>query len=383
MHGWRAIYHRDVRTRLRPPTSSIRLRVGSIRTTTLAVAGLIASIAVGVAILAPGGGRDPGSTTLPSVRLGPPIVLDRRAAGSASLVTTADGVLVALAFGMADAPSCPAGRTGLVDAAGRLVWHAEPAAQLFTVAGLPTTPTVVGDGLGTDCAPSPFVSTDAGATWQTRPRPGGFTLPMPWLALDPSDPGRVLAWTSGRLFLSDDLGRTWLSRTSSVRPLAIGSDGRLVGWTTRGIMTSTDGGERWAPLGAAAAGSAVGPRGAVAWGNSVVTAGTTGLVRVDGGGELVVLDTGSALALATGGRPGEEYVAAVVAGSDGVASLVVSRDGRSIDRQALPGDLGLSGAPLTAGLAAAASQIVVAVGDGQTVALVRVPVQLPGSRATP
>lgn len=354
----------------------MRIRAGGQRALRLAVAGLVAVLAIGVGILGAGGRLGPGSTALPSVGLGPATVLDRPEAGSALLVTTAERVLVVLAFGMADAPTCPPGRIGAIDAAGRLRWQADPPAQLFTVAGLATTRTVVADGLGTDCAPGPFVSTDAGTTWQARPRPGGFTLPMPWLALDPTDPGSVLAWTTGRLFVGSDLGRTWLSRPSSVRPLAIASGGRLFGWSSGGLATSTDGGARWVPFGASAP-STVEPRAAVAWGESVVLGGPAGLVRVDADAEPITLLSADALAVSVGGSPGPNYLAAVVLESDGTPSLVVSRDGDAIERAPLPEGLRLSGRPVAASIAAANGQVVVALSDGQGVTLIRVSVPLP------
>lgn len=308
------------------------------------------------------------------MRTGPAALLDRRAAGQASVVATADGILVAVAYGIGDRPTCPAGPVGLVDASGRLGWRADPPAQLFTVAGRASDSNVVADGLGTDCQPGPFVSTDAGVSWQPRPRPDGFTLPVPWLVFDSGGGDRVLAWTAGRVFETSDLGATWVSQPSSARPLAIAPDGRLFGWWARGLVTSTDGGGRWSPYGLDAGASIGQPRAAVVWGDGLVTAGTNGLVLVDPAGDRLILDEGDAHAVATGGRPGSEFLVAVVVAADGSTGLVVAAqpDASAVERIPLP-DAALPARPAVASVAATASQIVLALGDGQTVALIRVP----------
>ncbi len=335
--------------------------------------GLVVGLVLGGLVLASCGGSNT-SGEAPTTRTGSAAVLDQRAGGQASVVATADGILVAISYGIGDQPTCPAGPVGLVDESGRLGWRAEPPAQLFTVAGRASDSNVVADGVGTDCRPGPFVSTDAGVGWQPRSRPDGFTLPMPWLALDPGG-NRVLAWTAGRVFETADLGATWTSRPSSARPLAIAPDGRLFGWWARGIVTSTDGGGRWSPY-SLDAGAAIGqPRAAVTWGDGVVTAGTDGLVRVDPAGDRLVLDEGDALAVATGGRPGSEFLVAVVVAPDGSTRLVVAAqpDAIAVERIPLP-DAALPAKRAVASVAATASQIVLALGDGQTVVLVRVPV---------
>lgn len=343
----------------------------------LALAGLFVLV-IGAAIRATGG-RSDGSTSSPSVAeaspgLGPAAVLDRREAGAASLVTTDGGILVALTYGMGDTPTCPAGPVGIIDTDGTLAWRTDPPGQLFTVAGLATSPTVIADGVGTSCTPAPYVSTDAGMTWQARERPVGFTLPMPWLALDPVDPDRVFAWTTGRLFVSADRGRSWASRPSAVRPFTVDPDGRLLGWSTRGIMASMDRGAVWTAFGASGS-STVEPRAGVAWGDSVVLAGSAGLVRVDRSADPVAMLVEDALAVSVGGDRRSQYLTALVVGADGTTAVVLTRDGQVLERTVMPDGLGLSARPGTASIAATADQIVVAFGDGQTVALIRVAVQ--------
>jgi len=181
----------------------------------------------------------------------------------------------------------------------------------------------------------------------------------------------VVATGDRRLFTSFDLGRNWTALPSTVRPLAFTNGGRLFGWASDGVALSRDGGATWVPF-AASTPSTVEPRSAVAFGESLVLGGRTGLLRADSGGVPIVLLSGDVLALSIGGTADATDIAAVVLASDGSLEVIASRDGTTIERTSLVEAVGLPLPPLTASIAVASDQIVVALGDGQTVTLIRV-----------
>jgi hypothetical protein len=91
-----------------------------------------------------------------------------------------------------------------------------------------------------------MVSSNGGRHWTRRPAPE----PLISLAIDPSDPERVVASGESELHYSADAGRRWRSRsgeaglltwTSADRLYVVGGDGRL--------RASPDAGRNWRPVG--------------------------------------------------------------------------------------------------------------------------------------
>jgi len=106
-----------------------------------------------------------------------------------------------------------------------------------------------------------YVSRNGGRTWANA----GPHLPFPgWvvgaLRFDPNQPSRIWAalrgiWGGGHVAVSDDLGKTWISRAGGlpnepVYTLALvpGREGRMYAGTISGVYGTEDGGVSWRPL---------------------------------------------------------------------------------------------------------------------------------------
>ena len=130
--------------------------------------------------------------------------------------------------------------------------------DVWTLAFQPEDPDLV---LAGTSAGQVYVSRNGGRTWANA----GSHLPFPgWvvsvLRFDPNRPTRLWAalrgvWGGGNVASSDDLGKTWNSRSGSlpnepVYSLALtpGQEGRIYAGTPTGVYGTDDGGVSWRPL---------------------------------------------------------------------------------------------------------------------------------------
>lgn len=92
-----------------------------------------------------------------------------------------------------------------------------------------------------------MVSDDGGASWEQRTSPA----PMFDLAIDPTDPDRVVAATEVGLFLSENAGEDWQPRSRELAGLLAWSSEdalHLVDGTGQ-VRESADAGQSWEPVG--------------------------------------------------------------------------------------------------------------------------------------
>jgi photosystem II stability/assembly factor-like uncharacterized protein len=138
-------------------------------------------------------------------------------------------------------------------------WRTAPlwGGDVVSVAFAPANPDLV---LAGTAAGQVFLSRDGGASWS----PAGAVFPLPgWivasLQFDPNRPSRVWAalrgvYGGGALVRSDDLGRSWETRTQrsddEIFALALvpGEEGRLLIGTRTGVWGSSDEGSTWRQL---------------------------------------------------------------------------------------------------------------------------------------
>lgn len=91
-----------------------------------------------------------------------------------------------------------------------------------------------------------LVSPDGGRTWAERSPPG----PLLALAIDPSDPSRVVASGETGTHFSDDGGKSWRSLSEDAGLLAwTESDGLFIVRSDGSVARSPDGGRTWEPRG--------------------------------------------------------------------------------------------------------------------------------------
>jgi photosystem II stability/assembly factor-like uncharacterized protein len=127
-----------------------------------------------------------------------------------------------------------------------------------TVAFQPEDPDLV---LAGTASGQVYLSNNGGRTWANA----GTHLPFPgWvvssLRFDPNRPSRLWAalrgvWGGGHVASSDDLGKTWISRSQGLPneqvytiALAPGREGRVYAGTATGVWGTDDGGASWRPL---------------------------------------------------------------------------------------------------------------------------------------
>jgi hypothetical protein len=93
------------------------------------------------------------------------------------------------------------------------------------------------------------LSTDAGAHFHVlQPAIPARRVPP---VFDPSHPGRIFALRNGRLFRSDDDGRSWQGRAAglnSVQGLSVDAGGLIYAYGPSGLASSQDAGATFAPL---------------------------------------------------------------------------------------------------------------------------------------
>jgi photosystem II stability/assembly factor-like uncharacterized protein len=167
-----------------------------------------------------------------------------------------EGALPARALALGTAP----GRVYLAGRSGLFV--SEDGGHSFARAGGLPDPVEI-TGLAVAAAPREVVfavadgaliaSADGGRHWQAR-SPDGASGPLETVALDPASPSRLWAAAAGRIYRSDDLGRSWQpvgqllpQPSAAVRGIAADPAATtLVVTTARGMYRSADGGATWA-----------------------------------------------------------------------------------------------------------------------------------------
>jgi len=145
---------------------------------------------------------------------------------------------------------CQADVLGVIDWQGQTTWVGGRAGHADAIVGDPSSPSAFVVGPGSYCELGRFISTDGGSTWSAGALPGGSTSGPAWLAFDPSHTHNLLVYYPGLLYVSSDAGLSWISRKSTVTPLAFDSSGRLVGWTSGKLFESLDEGASWQQTGA-------------------------------------------------------------------------------------------------------------------------------------
>jgi photosystem II stability/assembly factor-like uncharacterized protein len=130
--------------------------------------------------------------------------------------------------------------------------------DVWTVAFQPEDPELVFAGTS---AGQVYVSRNGGRTWANA----GPHLPFPgwvvsYLRFDPNRPSRLWAglrgmWGGGHVAISDDFGKSWISRAGGlpneqVYTLALtpGREGRIYAGTAIGVYGTEDGGDSWRPM---------------------------------------------------------------------------------------------------------------------------------------
>jgi len=144
---------------------------------------------------------------------------------------------------------CLADVVGTINWDGSASWVGQRAGHVETLAGDPSSLSAYIAGPGSYCQLGQNVSSDGGVTWSAGPLPGSPAASPTWLAFDPAHAHTLLAYTAGTLSASPDSGTKWTARQSSVVPLAFDSTGRLVGWTSGRLFESSDGGASWQETG--------------------------------------------------------------------------------------------------------------------------------------
>lgn len=144
---------------------------------------------------------------------------------------------------------CLADIVGVIDWQGQATWVGARAGHTDAIVGDPSSASAYVTGPGSYCEPGRFISADGGSTWSAGSLPGDATSSPAWLAFDPAHARMLLAYYPGQLYMSSDSGLTWTSRRSAVTPLAFDSAGRLVGWTSGKLFESLDQGASWQQTG--------------------------------------------------------------------------------------------------------------------------------------
>jgi hypothetical protein len=144
---------------------------------------------------------------------------------------------------------CLADVVGTINWEGSASWVGQRAGHIDTLVGDPSSMSAYVAGLGSYCEVGQYISADGGVTWSSGQSPGGLAPNPTWLAFDPAHAHTILAYTGGTLSLSPDSGTRWTARQSGVVPIAFDSMGRLVGWTSGKLFQSLDEGASWQETG--------------------------------------------------------------------------------------------------------------------------------------
>ncbi len=144
---------------------------------------------------------------------------------------------------------CLADVVGTINWDGSASWVGQRAGHVETLAGDPSSLSAYITGPGSYCQLGQNVSSDGGVTWSAGPLPRSPASSPTWLAFDPAHAHTLLAYTAGTLSTSPDSGTKWTARQSGVAPLAFDSTGRLVGWTSGRLFESLDDGASWQETG--------------------------------------------------------------------------------------------------------------------------------------
>ena len=144
---------------------------------------------------------------------------------------------------------CQADVVGVVNWLSQTTWIGQQAGHIGTIAGDASSPNAYVAGLGPYCEAGRFASGDGGTTWSAGALPPSQTDVPAWLSFDPSSAHTLLAYYPGTLYMSQDSGASWTPRSSTVNPIAFDSTGRLVGWTSGKLFESLDDGLSWQETG--------------------------------------------------------------------------------------------------------------------------------------
>ena len=144
---------------------------------------------------------------------------------------------------------CLSDIVGVVDWTGQTTWVGARAGHADFIVGDPSSASAYVVGLEQYCEAGRFMSNDGGLSWSDGSLPGNAVSSPTWLAFDPSRPHTLLARYADRLYVSFDSGLNWVSRQSTVTPLAFDLTGRLVGWMPGRLFESSDDGASWQQTG--------------------------------------------------------------------------------------------------------------------------------------
>jgi len=221
----------------------------------LVVLTLVVSLAsvLGVRGSAAASGDPTGDPASPLTISGISVVQDGIAGEAVHVGAAQRSLIVAFAASPqwhASSTECLADVMGTIDWLGNPTWIGARAGHADAIVGDPSSSSAYATGLGSYCQLGQYVSADGGLTWSSGSLPGAATSSPTWLAFDPAHAHSVLAYYPGVLYASVDSGVTWISRKSTVTPLAFDSAGRLVGWTSGKLLESLDEGATWQEISA-------------------------------------------------------------------------------------------------------------------------------------